>query len=77
MDPYSQKKSTSSYGRSKKNSHYNSPHKTSLKEDRHSKNHQPIGPSEVDQLFAARDKLKDFADGIGEVKTTGIRRDAL
>lgn len=41
------------------------------------RHHQPIGPSEVDELFNARDRLRTFSSEIGELRLTGIRKDAL
>ena len=65
MDPYSHKKSNPSNSRSKKHSYSHLNNDISIKDEKLSKNHQPIGPSEVDELFAARDKLKDFAEKLG------------
>ena len=45
MDSSSHKKSTSSSHRSKKHSYNYSTHDISPKDDKLSKNHQPIGPS--------------------------------
>ena len=39
--------------------------------------HQPIGNTEMDELFSSRDRLKDFADKIGHIKFTGIRKDVI
>ena len=39
--------------------------------------HQPIGSNEMDELFSSRDRLREFADKIGHIKFTAIRKDVL
>ena len=39
--------------------------------------HQPIGSTEMDELFSSRDRLREFADKIGHVKFTPIRKDVV
>lgn len=45
---------------------------TEAKIQRH---HRPILTSDVDDLYTSRDRLRDFAEEIGYVRHTGIRRD--
>ena len=39
------------------------------------RHHRPILTSDVDDLYTSRDRLRDFADEIGYLRNTGIRRD--
>jgi hypothetical protein len=39
--------------------------------------HRLIGTSEMDELFSSRDRLREFADKLGHIKFTSLRKDVI